>query len=264
MLQQWMNIEDLWNKNVINITRKGSLRQSLTDSSSIPSWIFSTSVIVFSSFSWRFLSPKHSDLVDTSLDLLDLYSLTDLLDPKSTLTIETTTIIIGILEAVEILIPPLLNPNHLHSSPANQTFQPIQGKSNYVEAVIIIKTCQFHKIRNNNGNVDPGLLSPTSTRTAPVSVNPADWVQVVPSKLTSVPRQLATVRWPRFTPGPGDTMLTGQMKDRPSVKWSGNTGDLFTIMIIDEGIAFLNGQQYAHWLVTNVPGRMEPWRHVWV
>ena len=32
------------------------------------------------------------------------------------------------------------------------------------------------------------------------------------------------------------------------------SSDLFTIMIIDEGISALIGQQYVHWLVTNVPG----------
>ena len=100
--------------------------------------------------------------------------------------------------------------------------------------------------------VDPGLVR--STRPAPVAVDPADWVSLVPSKLSSVPRQLASVRWPGFSPGPGDTMITGQMRDRPSVSWSADKTDLFTIMILDEGIAFLNGQQYAHWVVTNVPG----------
>ena len=101
-------------------------------------------------------------------------------------------------------------------------------------------------------NVDPGLVR--STRPAPVAVDPADWVSLVPSKLSSVPRQLAAIRWPGFSPGPGDTMITGQMRDRPSVSWSADQTDLFTIMILDEGIAFLNGQQYAHWVVTNVPG----------
>ena len=101
-------------------------------------------------------------------------------------------------------------------------------------------------------NVDPGLVR--SAPPAPVAVDPADWVSLVPSKLSSVPRQLASIRWPGFSPGPGDTMITGQMRDRPSVSWSADQTDLFTIMILDEGIAFLNGQQYAHWVVTNVPG----------
>ena len=75
------------------------------------------------------------------------------------------------------------------------------------------------------------------------------------------------VRWGRFTPGVGDTMLTGQMEDRPEVMWTSQPGQLYTIMILDEGISCegvtdcaplrrnLSGKQYVHWLVTNVPGR---------
>ena len=100
-----------------------------------------------------------------------------------------------------------------------------------------------------------GNSYPTLTRTA--SMSPGDWDQVVPSKLSSIPNQLASIRWWRFQPRPGDTMMTGQMKERPSITWSGNTRDLYTIMIVDEGIARLNGQQYTHWLVTNVPGTNE-------
>ena len=79
-------------------------------------------------------------------------------------------------------------------------------------------------------------------------------LQVVPSKLPSPPPALARVRWSRYSPAPGDTMITGNMRDRPQVTWSSGDSGLFTIMILDEGISFLNGQQYAHWLVTNVPG----------
>ena len=101
-------------------------------------------------------------------------------------------------------------------------------------------------------NVDPGLVR--SSQPAPVAINPADWVSLVPSKLSSVPSQAASIRWPRVSPGVGDTIITGQMKDRPSITWSAQSSDLFTIMILDEGITALGGQQYAHWLVTNVPG----------
>ena len=62
------------------------------------------------------------------------------------------------------------------------------------------------------------------------------------------------VRWGKFTPGVGDTMLTGQMEDRPEVGWEAGPGELYTVMILDEGISSLNGKQYVHWLVTNVPG----------
>ena len=49
-------------------------------------------------------------------------------------------------------------------------------------------------------------------------------------------------------------MLTGQMEDRPEVGWEAGPGELYTVMILDEGISSLNGKQYVHWLVTNVPG----------
>ena len=78
---------------------------------------------------------------------------------------------------------------------------------------------------------------------------------MVPSKLASVPGQAASIRWPRFSPGVGDTMLTGQMEDRPEVMWTSQPGELYTVMVLDEGISFLNGKQYVHWLVTNVPGK---------
>ena len=49
-------------------------------------------------------------------------------------------------------------------------------------------------------------------------------------------------------------MLTGQMEARPEVGWEAGHGELYTVMILDEGISSLNGKQYVHWLVTNVPG----------
>ena len=113
------------------------------------------------------------------------------------------------------------------------------------------KAAPTFNTNTRTNNVDPGLVSSTRSTSRPVTSS--EWNSVVPSKLPSPPGQLASIRWPRFSPGVGDTMLTGQMKDRPSVKWSGASGDLFTIMILDEGIDFLNGQQYVHWLVTNVP-----------
>ena len=61
-------------------------------------------------------------------------------------------------------------------------------------------------------------------------------------------------RWPGFRPGVGDTMMTGTMGDRPEVGWAAQPGQLYTIMVLDEGIASLGGKQYVHWLVTNVPG----------
>ena len=84
---------------------------------------------------------------------------------------------------------------------------------------------------NTRPGVDPGLVT---SRASP-RVDPAQWSQVVPSRLASPPAQLARLQWPRFSPGVGDTMLTGQMADRPQVTWSGGRpGELYTIMILDE------------------------------
>ena len=85
---------------------------------------------------------------------------------------------------------------------------------------------------NTRSGVDPGLVT---SRASPSRVDQAQWTQVVPSKLASPPAQLARLQWPRFSPGVGDTMLTGQMEDRPQVTWSGGRpGELYTIMILDE------------------------------
>ena len=51
-----------------------------------------------------------------------------------------------------------------------------------------------------------------TTSPAAVAVNPSDWQSVVPSKLSAPPSQTASVRWFGFSPGVGDTMITGQMK----------------------------------------------------
>ena len=52
-----------------------------------------------------------------------------------------------------------------------------------------------------------------------------------------LPRSVSDVTSPMMCllSGVGDTMLTGQMEDRPQVTWSGGrAGELYTIMILDE------------------------------
>ena len=49
---------------------------------------------------------------------------------------------------------------------------------------------------SNARGVDPGLVTSRAS-----SVDPAQWRQVVPSKLASPPAQLAKLQWPRFSPG---------------------------------------------------------------
>ena len=38
------------------------------------------------------------------------------------------------------------------------------------------------------------------------------------------------------------------------MSWPSEPGALYTVMMVDEGIERLQGRQYIHWLVENVPG----------
>lgn len=80
------------------------------------------------------------------------------------------------------------------------------------------------------------------------------WTEVVPAKLSLAPPQAAKLRWPRFQPGLNDTMMTGQMALRPVVRWDRDSSALHTVIIVDEGIESLEGKQFIHWMVTNIPG----------
>lgn len=84
--------------------------------------------------------------------------------------------------------------------------------------------------------------------------NRALWSEVVPAKLSSAPAEVASLRWPGFSVSLNMTMITGQMKDRPTLSWSADRSSLYTVMIVDEGVASLNGMQYIHWIMTNIPG----------
>jgi len=49
-------------------------------------------------------------------------------------------------------------------------------------------------------------------------------------------------------------MMTGQMATRPVVFWEGDRTSLYTVMLVDQGIERLEGKQFIHWMVTNIPG----------
>ena len=44
-------------------------------------------------------------------------------------------------------------------------------------------------------------------------------------------------RWPGFSPGVGDTLMTGTMGDRPEVGWAARPGQLYTIMVLEKASA---------------------------
>ena len=52
---------------------------------------------------------------------------------------------------------------------------------------------------------------------------------------------------------PNDTVTTGLLWTRPRLWWRTRPGSLYTVIIVDTGIAALQGAQYFHWAVVNIP-----------
>ena len=52
---------------------------------------------------------------------------------------------------------------------------------------------------------------------------------------------------------PNDTVTTGLLFQRPRLWWRTKPGRLYTVIIVDTGIAALQGAQYFHWSVVNIP-----------
>ena len=46
------------------------------------------------------------------------------------------------------------------------------------------------------------------------------------------------------------------MFQRPVLRWPTEPGALYTVVMVDEGIERLQGRQFIHWMVENVPGNM--------
>ena len=71
-------------------------------------------------------------------------------------------------------------------------------------------------------------------------------VQVPPGKLL--------IDYPRgISIRPNDTLTTGLLWQRPRLWWRTRPGSLYTVIIVDTGIAALQGAQYFHWAVVNIP-----------
>ena len=81
------------------------------------------------------------------------------------------------------------------------------------------------------------------------------WAEVVPARLAAAPAEVARLSWPGTRRlGLNSTVLTGWAEDRPVLRWSADRRSLYTVLIVDEGIARLEGRQFVHWMVTNIPG----------
>ena len=46
------------------------------------------------------------------------------------------------------------------------------------------------------------------------------------------------------------------MFHRPVLRWPAEAGALYTVVMVDEGIERLQGRQFIHWMVENVPSNM--------
>jgi hypothetical protein len=79
---------------------------------------------------------------------------------------------------------------------------------------------------------------------------------LVPGRLSEVPQYELMMYWPRsgVKVRPNSKLDTGWMLTRPTLRWPYRRGALYTVMMLDEGVDSLNGSQYIHWLVENVPG----------
>jgi len=75
----------------------------------------------------------------------------------------------------------------------------------------------------------------------------------VPNKLAQAPPAPLYMSFNGRKVSPNDTIPTENMLSRPNLKWKPERGALYTIMLIDFGIERLEGLQYFHWMVTNVP-----------
>ena len=57
---------------------------------------------------------------------------------------------------------------------------------------------------------------------------------------------------------PGTEATTDQMRERPEVTYPTEPDTLYTVMMLDVSIEVegMEGAQYIHWIVENVPGTM--------
>ena len=90
------------------------------------------------------------------------------------------------------------------------------------------------------------------------------WVDegLVPTKLPQAPQQLLRLK---LSSGQKLNQLneivdTADMLHPPELGFSGEPRALYTVMLVDEGIERLQGKQYFHWLVENIPSTGEWWK----
>jgi len=76
---------------------------------------------------------------------------------------------------------------------------------------------------------------------------------IVPNKLAQTPPSALSIVYNGKDIWPNETVTTEDMISRPTLSWATEPGALYTIMQVDFGIERLEGLQFFHWLITNVP-----------
>jgi len=84
-----------------------------------------------------------------------------------------------------------------------------------------------------------------------------DWSPIVPKFLAPwPPEETLRLSFSGLNVEPNQNVDTGDMTQRPSVKWDWvEAGDLYTVIIADLHLTEREGgKQYIHWFITNIPG----------
>ena len=108
----------------------------------------------------------------------------------------------------------------------------------------------------STGDIDEEIAKVAADQIDPILRDPCSvWIATgeVPNKLAEVPPAPLELTYNKKNIMLNETVTTEEMLDRPQLKWDSHIGALYTIFLVDFGIERLQGQQYIHWLVTNVP-----------
>ncbi|CAG2116489.1 unnamed protein product, partial [Medioppia subpectinata] len=81
---------------------------------------------------------------------------------------------------------------------------------------------------------------------------------IVPDVIDSVPKDTITVKYSSGVEvNLGNELTPTQVKNRPAVSWTADTGSLYTLIMVDPDAPSRQDRAYGdvkHWLVINIPG----------
>merc|ERR1712083_518916 len=90
---------------------------------------------------------------------------------------------------------------------------------------------------------------------------PSLWTDsgIVPTYLPEAPMAPIRAYWPSsgLSPSQNETVYTGDILERPQLRWDSEWGSLYTIMVVDFGVD-MGGANFVHWMKTNVRSSVFP------